>query len=646
MKWMVSNCESVGNMHDVCQDQTAVFQNETITVTALADGLSSKCFSDVGAKIATETACRELAEHFPEYYSGERTAQDFVAAIQEAVLEQSSSEMAYDEMKCTLLVCAVFENQFLLGHIGDGAILFFGKDSRVIAQPQSNEVGGSATYTILDYDAETHFEFMRGELNDCDGFLLTSDGLMGNVYYDGTELPQFAYTLFRSIYGFKSDTPKEERDRQYREYLHEFIQKDNEFADDCSIVIVARETLTGLVDYEAENGFAPDVTWPCLCGHINEMDEIRCSNLDCRMLYISVYRDEVVDIKSKESFFSKLNQWLNGTERTRFEPGISADIVSQGRFDALCHKLWRVNHPDMEQSAGPEAPSEELSKPDVMSSLLQTGKELFDHGIHRLNHTVQQKYWPKVPELKTDSCKDRIVLYKDEILELTEQLGLNKASLSPAPMDIQPEDKKMQVVEILFRADARVEIVESTKDHSWSVYLYKKDHRYSSAECMDKNRMEFCFFHSTQETEEFINHLKHVLNIRLDTQSMIRDMRLKKSGETCYLHWNWKKELDDSMSDPQSIFERAIYEFIQSDSRGKYSQLRKISRMVSMVGTTGKRKRLCAFIWTEDGPFMLTARDGHTFALEGVRMRDMSLRFSRFLEGILFADQNEIGRIR
>lgn len=89
---------------------------------------------------------------------------------------------------------------YIIGHIGDGAVLCFGKDSYVISPPQENEVGGTATYTILDYNAGEHFQFKVGKMNYLDGFLMTSDGLLGNVYYSGVDVPQLAYELFGSVY--------------------------------------------------------------------------------------------------------------------------------------------------------------------------------------------------------------------------------------------------------------------------------------------------------------------------------------------------------------------------------------------------------------------------------------------------------------
>lgn len=136
----------------------------------------------------------------PVYFTGELTSQDFVQKIQNEMNLMYANSYDFNQMKSTLLLCAICKNNYIIGHIGDGAVLCFGKDSYVISPPQENEVGGTATYTILDYNAGEHFQFKVGKMNYLDGFLMTSDGLLGNVYYSGVDVPQLAYELFGSVY--------------------------------------------------------------------------------------------------------------------------------------------------------------------------------------------------------------------------------------------------------------------------------------------------------------------------------------------------------------------------------------------------------------------------------------------------------------
>lgn len=335
--WIITNCESVGNMHDSCQDHTEYMATNNVYVGALADGVSSNKYSDIGASVATQIACQEMCDKFKAYYSGELSSRDFVQKIQDGIRQRNAENYDLNQMKSTLLLCAICKDRYIIGHIGDGAILCFGKESYVISPPQKNEIGGTATYTVLDYNADEHFKFKKGNIKDLDGFLLTSDGLLGNVYYSSTDIPQLAYELFGSVYKKSSPIVKENRDAQFKAYLTEHIQAGNKFADDCSLLMIARRKRTGYVDYDVLNGFEADVKWPCKCGNSNRMDEIRCSK--CRTVYTALYSPTIIKINSKEGFFSKLSKWINSDSQVLFDPGMTANVINDDTFGSLCRVL-------------------------------------------------------------------------------------------------------------------------------------------------------------------------------------------------------------------------------------------------------------------------------------------------------------------
>lgn len=364
-EWIVTNCESVGNTHNVCQDHTEYMVSNNVHVGALADGVSSNRYSDKGAKAVTLIACQEMCENFKKYYSGELSSRDFVQTIQTKMNLKYANEYDLNQMKSTLLLCAIYKNDYIIGHIGDGAVLCFGRESYVISPPQENEIGGTATYTILDYNADEHFRFKVGNIDELDGFLITSDGLLGNVYYSGIDIPQLAYELFGSVYKKASPSKKDERDAQFKIYLAEHIQSGNDLADDCSLFMIARKKQTGYVDYNALNGFGADVKWPCRCGNTNRMDEIRCSN--CRTLYTALYPATIIRINSKEGFFSRLNRWMFSDSQTKFDPGATAEIIDPDGFTSVCEAL-KVAVTDKDTGKEPKLNSSTNMQSDVYES--------------------------------------------------------------------------------------------------------------------------------------------------------------------------------------------------------------------------------------------------------------------------------------
>ena len=470
MEWIVTNCQSVGNIHDTCQDHTYFRQNGDLVVAALADGLSSNNLSDLGAKFFTEAACEEICNNFDEYYNNTLSSRDFVECLQKSIGDKYN-DTQIQEMKCTLLFCAISENRYLLGHIGDGAILCFGEKSRVISRPQENEVGGTATYTILDHNASEHFMFVKGVIEGCDGFLLTSDGLLGNAYYDGQELPDFAFKLFGSIYDFDDSTSKEQRDLEFQNYLSECIQKDNAYADDCSIVIIARENKTGIIDYKAVNGFEADVMWPCKCGQRNCMDSIRCSN--CRQMYLSVYSENMIQIIEKESFFSKFNKWLSDGKDVAFSPEGCAIIKDNELFEKFCKNMKKAyrkvvdennssaanislpivteNTNETLESSVPQKPIKQRNNTSKNNSLIRFGKKVC-YGVGKQISTFIDSTVCAIDRIrktkmhKSDEFVLKYNLKYNELLNLSYELGYLPVELTRRYENPQLSDHKKKTI--------------------------------------------------------------------------------------------------------------------------------------------------------------------------------------------------------
>lgn len=354
-QWVSIYAQAQGSSHTVCQDRTACIMGQ-VNVLALADGLSACSLSHLGAEIVTKKACWELSRHYWDYHSGKRNAAKLVKVLQDAVMQQAETEDRYAEMCSTLLFCAVSENTYVIGHIGDGAIAQFGKDSHLISQPMQTPRGGTSTYSILDRDAAKHFRLLQGTLEDLDGFLLTSDGLKGYAYApEGQALPSPAFKLFYSACSAQ-EVPPEERNLSLQGGLARYAGKPG--ADDCSLAVLSRTVLTGHVDYTKANGYPLSVTWPCTCGHPSTLGEIRCGCCGAERsdLYSSV------QIDSPGGFFADLQRWLSSDDALPEISKYSGSILDQAQFRQLCRRL-RHEEPEPEAPASTPEPKYSESAP-------------------------------------------------------------------------------------------------------------------------------------------------------------------------------------------------------------------------------------------------------------------------------------------
>ena len=655
-KWIISNCESGGSMHDVCQDHTAYFQNDKITVIALADGVSSSSLSDKGAKIATEVTCEEISRNFISYYEEKMTKSDFVTAVQDKIKDSCDDMSEYHQMKCTLLFCAIYKNQYLLGHIGDGAILYFGDKTRVISQPQENAVGGTATYSILDFNASQNIVFQKGYTDKCDGFLLTSDGLLGNVYYSsGTDVPQLAYDLFSSVVNsFDKNTTKEFMDEEFKAFLYENIQKDNPLADDCSMAIISRDKFTGFVDYSCENGFDAEILWPCICGNMNNMDEIRCSC--CRKLYIDIYSDNKINIISKEGFFSRLNTWIQSDDKNLFDPDSSAKIVDKNDFNSLCMQLKKVhnsefeveqvrkereNKEDLSSSKSTNittntTPSKVAVKANEKSIIFEIGVKTGKHICHILKQCVGRKTdLQKVNEKRETPNKqhdERIIeLYHNEMLEVAYQLGVLPIEYLAIGEMLQVSKEKWYIIETMFKANQYIDFFEISNDPSQVTRLYVRGKNFVIINSCNESPLTA---YTVNFTGKNIEDLLHRFDFSKD---LVKGFPVKPHTGTVnsmVLDWNWSDAVYNTRRDATLLFV-SFCEELDRNGDNPFSHLASSEKISWIMGKKEGYADIMAFLLAKNRLYLIRSINDKQVKIIPIEITEVSNIIFRFLKSYI-----------
>lgn len=476
--WRILDCAVKGKAHEICQDKTFSI-NGLVNVVALADGLTSNSLSHFGAAAATHAACEELFNYFDEYESSQKTKEDFVDAIQLAVFEKSERNIEkFSQMKCTLLVCAIKGNKAILAHIGDGAILRFGKASSVISGPQKTPNGGSGTYTILDTNAASIIEFFSDEISDCDGYLLTSDGLKGELYFTGNSIPQLSYTIFSEI----MNTTEQEwpvAGEELATYLEEeYISVSNE-SDDCSLGVICRRTPTGFINYDEQNGLDANITWPCTCGNNVPLNEYKCAK--CGSELQDIY-DSVI-VRDKELFFSLLNNSLSLDEPNLSEFAKAATIMNAARFKTVIRQLKEVRSVahKIEFETIPEIIEPTTTKLFVESFSSDVPSEKIDNtDLILSNETIVNKALEQYPQLL--------------------ELGI-EANLKETDRDSSLSDEENLIARIIINAYCTISIrhIINEKSTISNLYFHPDSVLYRTNESNNKSRYHFCTIAEAQE---------------------------------------------------------------------------------------------------------------------------------------------------
>ncbi len=141
-----------------CQDACQWQVDDAYLVAAVADGLGSAQYADVGARLAVEVAVAHLTAQLAQAIPGDRDAWQHI--IQAAYAQARNQLAIYAEgasqplnaFATTLLVLAVTPFWLATGHIGDGAIVVQFDDERLetVSPPVNGEYANSVTPLTVD----------------------------------------------------------------------------------------------------------------------------------------------------------------------------------------------------------------------------------------------------------------------------------------------------------------------------------------------------------------------------------------------------------------------------------------------------------------------------------------------------------------
>jgi len=147
---VIYKCNMAGPYHIEsglpCQDSFAVIQNETFSVLAVADGLGSELYSDIGAVTAAHTAvkyCSERITEVMEFSEIKKVMNNALVSAYKAILTRAAEDGNDSDEYDTTLCLAVYDGERLFfaqsGDSGLVALLESGEYYRVTTQQRDEE---------------------------------------------------------------------------------------------------------------------------------------------------------------------------------------------------------------------------------------------------------------------------------------------------------------------------------------------------------------------------------------------------------------------------------------------------------------------------------------------------------------------------
>lgn len=173
-----------------CQDyaQAYKFSNNKVSIV-LCDGAGSSKYSDIAAKITTETLINYFKTNKSETLlkKSDKFLKKEILDLVNDKIKQSMRLNNHNSIRdyySTLLFTFINikKNFFIAGHIGDGVIGILENNWSILSEPQNGEFNNT-TFFVTQKKSYDNFRLYRGQLNrKVKGFLLMSDGSSESLY--------------------------------------------------------------------------------------------------------------------------------------------------------------------------------------------------------------------------------------------------------------------------------------------------------------------------------------------------------------------------------------------------------------------------------------------------------------------------------
>lgn len=243
--WKIASAYTQGRSHIAnntpCQDRTFKLIKKHKTGTfyglSLADGAGSCKYSDIGAEIATYESLIFLKSKFSFLFSKQDPAKYIISHIESKLKDKAKANgYNFNELSSTLLFIAIKNNQFIIGHIGDGVIGMLDGENKIstISQPENGEFANS-TYFTTSLKYKTRLRIIKGNLKNSLGFILMSDGTEESLYDKKNKKLIDTNAI---IINWLESNDEEDVEKALSNNLKDVISKKT--TDDCSVGVIRR----------------------------------------------------------------------------------------------------------------------------------------------------------------------------------------------------------------------------------------------------------------------------------------------------------------------------------------------------------------------------------------------------------------------
>lgn len=235
----ISSAKYIGKIHKQMnlnnQDYVLVrnFSDE-ISLAVLADGAGSKNNGGETAEYIIKCVEKYCMDNFEQDDFIDILKSEIYSYVNEKLYNMIEEKNAScEDYGSTMLFVVIYDEKYVVGHIGDGIILYKGIDEFSVLSLPENGKYLNQTYFVPSEENKEHFRLYEGTLEEEFCFILASDGISGTLY---NQLDNQISNVCKQMYHWCKSYSEEECNKILEANLIEVFDKYTD--DDKSIAII------------------------------------------------------------------------------------------------------------------------------------------------------------------------------------------------------------------------------------------------------------------------------------------------------------------------------------------------------------------------------------------------------------------------
>lgn len=240
--WSIAGAKIQGIQHKKknipCQDAFKLIEKDYFFCSAVSDGAGSSKYAEIASEIVVNRITKILEESFDSFFTApnNEVKEKIIHRIRTKLgIAAKNKKASINDFNSTLLFVAIKNKNYIVGHIGDGAIgALVENNLKTFSEPLNGE-HKNQTYFLTTNGYKKHFRIYKGELKNISGFILATDGTTDSLYNYGTN--KFAEIGIKII-KWLDENDKEKVNKAIEENLINVISKKT--GDDCTLLIMRK----------------------------------------------------------------------------------------------------------------------------------------------------------------------------------------------------------------------------------------------------------------------------------------------------------------------------------------------------------------------------------------------------------------------